>query len=172
MFNLLYFSLETEINDYCKGSTTPEYSSEPAKPIARLPSTLIPSAYELNYNFYAEPNQEPDYFNCDETIYFTCQQPTDTIAIHMKELTIDNSSFILTLVNDSNPYSANQIRTTVTWTYEPDKEFMFIKFGQYSFTPNSSYSLRLVFSAPFRSDSTGLYKTFYTNQQLKSTRYV
>lgn len=192
IINAFKILFKQEINDYCK-RTSPQPPNDELQqsknltnvirsfhifytkkiyltaPIYQLPNNLQPTAYEINYNFYLNTNDEPDYFSCDETIYFTCQLPTDTIVMHMKDLTIDNSSFVLTLLNDSNPYSANQIRTSVTWSYDTDKQVMMLKFGQYVFARNTSYSLRLVFRANFRNDGSGLFKSSYINQQ-KSTR--
>lgn len=89
--------------------------------------------------------------------------------MHMKDLYVDNSSFVLTLLNDSNSYLANQVRFTATWTYDSDKQFMSIKFGQYVLARNTSYAMRLAFEGKFRNDGSGLFKSPYTNSQ-KITR--
>jgi aminopeptidase N len=135
-------------------------------PVERIPINLKQEIYRL----IISPNLILETFNGILYYTFTCIQPTNEIILHLKDLTINNST--IKIINSS--LTIISLPIFKYWSYNSYSELIKFKFSS-SFIPNSQYTLYLTYSANISRELHGLYisrymdkngmnKTFMTSQ--------
>ena len=88
---------------------------------------------------------------------FTCLEPTNEIVLHMKDLSIENSS--ISIIQSSGSAALPLFKT---WSYDHYSELIKLRFSS-SFALNVDYTMYLTYSANISRDLHGLYISRYVD---------
>ncbi|XP_058521574.1 aminopeptidase N isoform X1 [Ochotona princeps] len=125
----------------------------------RLPRTLIPDSYNVVLRPYLTPNDQNLYiFMGNSTVRFTCQQATNVIIIHSKNLnytTVQGHHVVLRGVGGSQPPAI--VRTELVEL----TEYLVVHL-QGLLTAGSQYEMDTVFQGELADDLAGFYRSEYT----------
>ena len=120
----------------------------------RLPKTLKPFFYDLKVLTSFDVQTEPNLFDGDLIIKFTCIESTNLISFHKDELEIIESSIKIT--NEESEFSFSST------SYDKDTQIYKIELTQ-SLTSNKNYSISMKYVGKVQANNFGFYKSFYTD---------
>ena len=122
----------------------------------RLPLDVTPVHYDLELRPDIYGDKEEDFiFTGRVGIEVECKKPTKAIVMHMKYLTVDNSSIMLEGVG-----VGIEAPKVTRYSIEVDKEFIRFHLDK-DLTKGARYVLSMSFSGVLRQDLTGLYRSSY-----------
>ncbi|KAH9512314.1 hypothetical protein Btru_039144 [Bulinus truncatus] len=137
-------------------NTTASNSAVPKITDIRLPIALYPEHYNLEIQTYIT-GSDPAHFKYKGSvkIWMRCDVATDNITLHMKALTIEESS--IRFYGDFSGYSGPAY---LTWTEDKDRQFLILKLDGKT-EVGKRYVVTLDYTAPLKSDLSGLYLSTY-----------
>lgn len=125
----------------------------------RLPQQVVP----IHYDVELIPHIVQDNFTTDGemSIDVEVRQPTNTIALHTMNITLDESWTELTAHNGEAEYPG-QIRVhPKQHRYDENTQILAIRFDKP--LDRGAYTLRLKFTGILADDGRGFYRSFYTD---------
>ncbi|CAF0852077.1 unnamed protein product [Brachionus calyciflorus] len=125
----------------------------------RLPTNLKPTYYDLTIQPFFKANTEPFDYNGTVSIDFVCEQNTNQLVLHMKDLDVYNSTLTLSAINDTIFTTKKNFK----WTYNNNTHFFVIDLERESFRANFSYRFSVKFKGYITNDQLGFYKSSYVN---------
>ena len=139
--------------------TTPPYTTTTKNPSLkknyRLPKSLKPFYYDLKITTYFDILTEPNSFDGDVSIKFSCVESTSLISFHKAEMDITESS--ITVTSDLNPTSEFKVIST---SYDEDTQIYKITLSQL-LVSQQNYSINMKYVGKIQANNFGFYKSFY-----------
>lgn len=127
----------------------------------RLPKTIVPYNYKLEIQPYLAPHDL--VFNGNVEIKFVCQNKTDTIILHSKNLTIDANSVKI------RSEKGNDVEIIKV---DYDEGVDFVIFNLMDDLTIGKYTLFITFKGVLQDSLHGFYYYSYENEEDNSTNYV
>jgi aminopeptidase N len=158
---------QTSISSLTISTNQPLEITTLSPPVERIPKNLKQEIYRLTIS----PNLTSETFTGILYYIFTCIEKTNEIILHLKDLSINNST--IKIINSSLPTIVS-LPILKSWSYNSYSELIKFKFSS-SFIPTNQYTLYLTYSANISHELHGLYisryvdingmnKTFMTSQ--------
>jgi hypothetical protein len=152
-------------HDHDPSETNATTTFEPAVPKQkvnyRLPNSTRPFYYDIRIEMKSDVFTKPTEFDGDVRLDINCEQATDQIVMHMKNLTIFNDSIRIVGISDPDFEIKN-----ATWSFDKEKSFMIVNLTK-NLIDNHKYSLYIKYRGAVNSGSpgfaSGLYRKFYTD---------
>ncbi|CAF0711353.1 unnamed protein product [Brachionus calyciflorus] len=125
----------------------------------RLPTDLKPTYYDLTIQPFFKVDEEPFEYNGTVSIDFVCEKNTNQLVLQMKDLDLDNSTLMLSGINDTT-FSQ---KTNLKWTYNSITHLLVIDLENQSFKQNFLYRFSANFKGYTKNDDLGFYKSSYVD---------
>ncbi|ETN64843.1 protease m1 zinc metalloprotease [Anopheles darlingi] len=147
----------------------PSLVDQPAKRVSppeeqryRLPTYIVPT----HYNLYIESQVHTGNrsFSGQVDINIDIRQPTRTIYVHNRGLTITWNELVKTIDGDS-------YNETLLYTVDTEREFIIFATRD-TLLPGNEHVLRIAFQGELRTDADGFYLSSYLNTTTGTRKYL
>lgn len=127
----------------------------------RLPTNIKPYYYDLTVATKFNDSSEPNDFDGNIKIYFTCLLKTNKLILHMRDIDLINSTIHIKGLTDQT-FELHHL----AYKYEQKSNFLTFELNK-EFQSNHNYTISMQYKGYVKDDLTGFYRSSYIDNNKK-----